>query len=208
MYNNENIRAVSICETLQYPSWLDKQSHIRYIELTKNTSTKEVDLFISSLFNYMEIDPANSANQGFKNLSLYLEKDDFVLSGGLLFFDNDNKIYPECCCGLENWVEIFDDINKKQSPWLGHDPFPIIEYEENIAKVWSDDFLGIWGNLKQKDELFCIQYNFEQLKHMRYVIQTDLKEFFMQPFFSRINELSTKSQYALVEKLMISLQIK
>lgn len=48
-----------------------------------------------------------------------------AMSGGLLFQGNEKVITPRCCCGLEEWKQIVNDIKAEQRTWLGHDPWGI-----------------------------------------------------------------------------------
>lgn len=58
-----------------------------------------------------------------ETLKAFVADEGFVLSGGLLFKENDEiKVAPGCCCGLENWQDWLDVPNGQVDIWTGHDP--------------------------------------------------------------------------------------
>jgi len=203
------VKAVTHLDSYRYPRWLNKQKKWkRCIELSKDTPVNEVEIFIAGLFGYKSVDFTNSPKQGFENLIYEYEVNGFAISGGVLFFDKQNKIYPGCCCGLEDWKEVFKCISRKESPWMGHDKYPVIEYVKKKAIMWSDDCLGIYGEKKSKNNLYSIEYQHKDLECMSADIENDLFDFITTPFSNRIIELDVESSDKVVNYLLSVLGIK
>lgn len=56
-----------------------------------------------------------------------LSRETEVVAGGIAVIAGDFRLYPSCCCGLEDWVEWRNIKKNGASPWLGHDPDPWID---------------------------------------------------------------------------------
>jgi len=54
-----------------------------------------------------------------------------VLAGGLLAQKGTFEIEPSCCCGLEGWREWYWLLDGHGSPWLGHDPSPWVDTQND-----------------------------------------------------------------------------
>ena len=63
-----------------------------------------------------------------------------VLPGGLAVIDNDIFIGPSCCTrfpeSLIDWKQL---LISGHQPWLGHDPTPWVEIQDDNFLVWPDD---------------------------------------------------------------------
>ena len=185
----KGINAISNAIYSNSPSWLCTANNESYIILNKDSTSQEVDLFILGLFCYNSITFTDNSKESFRNLIEMFSIDRVILSGGLMFYDGDTKILPSCCAGLEQWAEAVDNISHQNSPWLGHDPYPNIEYKDNSAIVWSDDYLGLFGLPKPKDELQSIEFTNDELNHSIAQLKTDISEFISIPFCSRLKEI-------------------
>ncbi len=192
--NNKGTKAISNSIHFKTPRWLKKfdTRNIDYIELSKNASKKEIDLFLIGLFGYNSVDFGTNPQIGFRNLIYEFNIGYILLGGGILFYDNEKKILPSCCCGLEVFKEILQAINNKQSPWMGHDPYPVFEYTSKKIIVWSDDCIGIYKDKKPKDNLIFIEFDKEELKNNLLNIENEIKEFIEVPFYNSFKELSSK----------------
>ena len=62
--------------------------------------------------------------------------------GGFAVTDGERLIGPSCCCGLETWHEWLDALTTRQSPWMGHDPAPFVEFQEERVSIWADGDQG------------------------------------------------------------------
>lgn len=88
---------------------------------------------------------------------------------------------PSCCCGLEQFREIYNSIVNRESPWLGHDPSPGITYKDNMAIVWSDD-----PDSNDRSDIFHIDFKFEEILSRLEKSKYDLKDFIDKPLFEWI----------------------
>ena len=62
-----------------------------------------------------------------------------IAPGGLRATDDEFKLLPSCCCGLEGWREWYNVKPGGGSPWLGHDPNPYVDCGGEAAVLWTDD---------------------------------------------------------------------
>ncbi|REK76023.1 hypothetical protein [Paenibacillus paeoniae] len=120
------------------PEWITSEiTRKEFVPLSADATDHDVELFLILLFGFMGIPVDQSFQQSFEEL---LRQEEVALSGGIAFFQDEQRfVLPSCCCGVEGISEIIHSIQKQQSPWLGHDPFPGITYEGDKAFVWSDD---------------------------------------------------------------------
>ncbi|MBU7592843.1 hypothetical protein [Metabacillus halosaccharovorans] len=169
-----------------YPKWLGKVEYKDYIELTKDTSKHDVDLFLISLLGYNNININREPNVVFKEL---ISEEGIVAAGGILFFGECNKVLPSCCCGLESWREILEGVVSGTSPWMGHDPYPIFEYSENRVRLWSDDYLGYYETNLSKEDMYYIEYGRQNLIIKIKDIEVQLMEFAKFPLYNRLKEI-------------------
>ncbi|KMN42980.1 hypothetical protein [Bacillus sp. LK2] len=189
-----------------FPDWLDKVECKEYISLTKNNSPQDVDLFLVGLFGYNHIDISNGPITAFKDL---LNAESIVMAGGILFIEDEEKmIFPSCCSGLEGWRDIFNGVIEGSSPWMGHNPYPTLQFEDDIVHVWSDDYIGIWEQNLSNDDMYCIEYGRDNLITKLKNIETDLKEFSHVPLYNRIKQFDEKLAEQVVAKFLIWFDVK
>src|SRR5262249_51969617 len=100
-----------------------------------------------------------------------------VLPGGFAVVDQARVIAPSCCCGLEAWNEWLDVLQTGCSPWMGHDPAPLVEVLDDRVNVWSD---GGLGNRPDEDPIVFTRHEFAEAVRER---ATDLAKF-EEPFLS------------------------
>ncbi|WP_321414289.1 hypothetical protein [uncultured Desulfobacter sp.] len=116
-------------------SWLIEYPKEEYdlVELTENISEGKIGLLIGTLleFNNSELDD--------NFLSALTQKDEISLCGGLRISKSGKFINPSCCSDFQDWREwelfLNGDIN---GVWLGHDPEPWVEMDNNEINIWSD----------------------------------------------------------------------
>lgn len=109
------------------------------------------------------------------------------MSGGVAFFaDQDTKIVPSCCCGLEAWTEVYHAVREKSSPWLGHDPSPGIAYQGDVAMVCSDDPEFNHDN-QTRGVPFYIEYRYEDLLQCLDQTKEDLVHFIEGPLYQWVS---------------------
>ena len=107
------------------PEWIANEiTREEFICLSSESNERDVELFLILLFGYNHINVEQSFLLSFNEL---LEQEGVVLSGGIAFFEDENKyILPSCCCGLEDFSGVIDTIINRQSPWMGHDPAQVL----------------------------------------------------------------------------------
>ncbi|MGG3471497.1 hypothetical protein ABES02_29035 [Neobacillus pocheonensis] len=177
------------------PSWIDsKVIRKEYVTLSEESKDEDVVLFLILLFGYNNIEVKQSLEDSFNEL---FNEDQVAISGGIAFFEDQNKkILPSCCCGLEDWNEVYHSVRSKSSPWLGHDPNPGIIYQGNYVRVWSDDPDSSKENKETKEKLYFIEYEYEELLKCLDKTKEDLINFNKGPLFkwiySRNNEIGNK----------------
>ncbi|NMI03200.1 hypothetical protein HF638_04395 [Paenibacillus sp. SZ31] len=161
------------------PIWIENEVNRKeFTFLSSKSSEAEVELFLLHLFGYNSIDVSKSFEESFEEL---FEQDEVALLGGAAFIkDDETCIMPSCCCGLEEIQSIEHSIQAKQSPWLGHDPSPGIQYFDDYALVWSDDPEPL------KEELVCIKFTYNELAESLKKCKKDLLEFIEEPLYKWI----------------------
>ncbi|AKG36178.1 hypothetical protein [Paenibacillus durus] len=174
------------------PTWFDQDvDRIEFLVLSTNCNSSEVELFLVHLFGYNSINIDQSMDDTFNEL---LVKDSVAILGGIAFFESENKlIMPSCCCGLEQFRDIYNSVTKKESPWLGHDPFPVITYIGDLARVWSDDPESI--------ESYYIDFKYKELLDNLEESKRDLECFIDKPLYQWIYRKDQRIAQIMKEKM-------
>jgi len=164
------------------PEWIANEiTREEFICLSSESNERDVELFLILLFGYNHINIEQSFLLSFNEL---LEQEGVVLSGGIAFFEDENKyILPSCCCGLEDFSGVIDTIINKQSPWMGHDPAPGITYINDQVHVWPDDPETIDSNVNKS-----IQYSYKDLIDSLENTRKELQGFIEGPLYEWINK--------------------
>ncbi|WP_051621042.1 hypothetical protein [Paenibacillus sp. UNC451MF] len=162
----------------EQPSWISKVEYKETTYLSRFSTSEDAALFLTLVcgYNNIEVDrePAEVLNE-------LITFDEIALSGGIAFEDKNKVIVPSCCCGLENWRDVLEAVQSKKDIWLGHDPFPTLEYLNDSVRVWSDDYTGTFRkDLSERElqKMFYIEYNRKDLIIKLHAIETDLLEFY------------------------------
>lgn len=158
------VRAVITNPFYQQPAWVSNVEYKETVYLSKYSSEEDAVLFLTLLCGYNNVALNNKGPAEVVHELIHM--DDVAMSGGIAFRSNEKLILPSCCCGLEQWTDVLNDVIKKSSPWLGHDPTPCIEYCGDSARIWSDDFLGIYYkdvSIQDKETMFFIEYKYKEL---------------------------------------------
>lgn len=104
------------------------------VELSGSSTDDEVALVLLQLATY------NRKGEGAPlQPAELLAAEALVLPGGLQASDGARVIGPSCCCGLEGWTEWWLAIDDGSSPWLGHDPSPWLERQDDRFHLWPDE---------------------------------------------------------------------
>ncbi|NGZ74642.1 hypothetical protein [Saccharibacillus alkalitolerans] len=137
-----HIRAVLLAEShLERPEWIAHRiEETDFVALGPQSGEREVELFAAALLNNDGIEDRSTPQKAFEAL-LELDPDDGIaVGGGIAFYENDvRRAVPGCCGGIEQIPEIVLDVRGKRSPWMGHDPWPTVTYEDDRAYVWPDN---------------------------------------------------------------------
>ncbi|MBU5345831.1 hypothetical protein [Paenibacillus lautus] len=165
------------------PEWITNAiTREEFICLSSESNEIDVELFLILLFGYNHINIEQSFLLSFNEL---LEQEGVALSGGIAFFEDENKyILPSCCCGLEDISYIIDTIIIKQSPWMGHDPAPGITYLDDQVHVWPDDPETIESNVNSKS----IQFLYKELIDSLEKTRKEMQGFIEGPLYNWISK--------------------
>jgi hypothetical protein len=95
-----------------------------WLTLDGNATAEEVGLFVAGLGPDVES---------------ILAEELLLAIGGLLVMDTASGVVvqPGCCAGLEEWRAWKDG-----SPWLGHNPSPVLEFAGDDVHLWRDGKRG------------------------------------------------------------------
>lgn len=205
------VQAVITNPFFDKPLWLPKAESLENAYLSKNSSAEDVVIFLTVLCGMNDIDINKEPNKVVKEL---INTDEIVLSGGIAFESHSHVILPSCCCGLEQWKEVLDAVINKKSAWLGHDPFPSIEYLDQSVRIWSDDYYGVM-NVKppteqEKQKMFFIEYNDIELIEQLESIEDDLLDFFKYALVKQLSMVNAEllDKFFLKYCEWLSLEIK
>lgn len=176
------------------PKWITNEvTRKEYMCLSSESSSHDVELFLTHLFGYMNINVEHTLLISFNEL---FEQDYIALSGGVAFFaDEHNFILPSCCCGLEDYSNVIDSIINKQSPWMGHDPSPGLIYNNNQVYVWPDDPESSISREK------FIEFSYEELKENLDKTSKEIKGFIDGPLYYWIAKENSEIAVAMNEKM-------
>ncbi|WP_436528258.1 hypothetical protein [Actinoplanes sp. HUAS TT8] len=111
-----------------------------WLELAADCTDLEVGLFVAMLVRPRDVAPPGGRNEV---VNAVLAEECLIAPGGLRLADTVTgmAVVPGCCAGLEDWrdwVRVVDG----ESPWLGHDPAPEVEFADDGLRVWQDGGLG------------------------------------------------------------------
>ncbi|MFB6367467.1 hypothetical protein ACFCP7_26155 [Paenibacillus elgii] len=80
---------------------------------------------------------------------------------------------------------MLEAVINKENVWLGHDPFPSVEYVDHTVRIWSDDFSGaIRKGITEQEiqKMYYIEYDRDDLIKKLQSIETDLLDFYKHSF--------------------------
>jgi hypothetical protein len=136
------------------------------IRLFSGVTDEEIGSIIltACLYNQIEICPS-----AMETLNSFLEKEQFVLPGGLQFSeDGQAKVVPGCCCGLEDWHGWLSVPHGNNGVWAGHDPSPGVEFVDGNIRVWQDE---------KAEGVEFIDLDDEEMRGLLDKVESDLKGF-------------------------------
>ncbi len=106
-----------------------------FVRLSGQSTEAEVGSFIAQLVSYNRVE-AESTLAGL--VAGVVAAESLVLPGGVQASAGEYEIGPSCCCGLEQWRDWLECLESGDSPWMGHDPSPWVEWADGIVRVWAD----------------------------------------------------------------------
>lgn len=187
------IRAVVTDPYYEQPSWLSRVENPHIAYLSRNSSPEDVSIFLTVLCGMNDIEINQEPRMVIKKL---IKLEDVALSGGISFEGQGKEIVPSCCCGLEQWNEVSEAVSSKKDPWLGHDPFPSIQYDADNVRIWSDDYFGVMKSEPptelEKQNMFFVEYSYKNLIEQLEGIKLDLLQFYKYPLVEQLSMVDTK----------------
>jgi len=145
-----------------------------FMRLSGEMTHAEVGSIMAQLVKYNQVE-AEPTVGGL--LSGAIAAEGLILSGGIEVSAGEREIRPGCCCGLEGWREWLACMKSGESPWLGHDPDPWIEWADAVVRVWSD------GAITSSRERFAVEFERE-----RFVAELGRVEEELRAFLPRVAE--------------------
>jgi hypothetical protein len=143
-----------------------------FIRLSKKTSLVETGSIIAQIAAYNQIPSDNLTADEF--LKAVIEYENLIVGGGIQAISESSVISPSCCCGLEEWRNWLQLNPENTGIWLGHNPFPWIEYRssENVMRIWSDVV-----NESNANEVFYIDFAYAHFQQCLHQVESDLNDF-------------------------------
>ena len=138
-------------------------NQIQRIEMTGDSTNNDVALFVGSFLAF-----SNSCF-GSQFIDSLFKEEELALVGGLLFEQNDLKISASCCADFQDWIIVVEDIKRKVSPWMGHDPDPWFEFEGDKIILWSDEV--------EREDIYSIQLTQQEFEQQLNIAKQELQFF-------------------------------
>lgn len=143
-----------------------------FIRLSGGMSAPEVGLVLAQLVKYNRLEAGPTVAD---LLTGVIADGRLLLPGGVQASLGGCEIDPSCCCGLEEWRSWSRCLASGDSPWMGHDPAPRIEWAGETVRVWSD------GGLSAATGAFAIAF-----ERRRFVAELERVEWELRGFLSRV----------------------
>jgi hypothetical protein len=159
------------------PPWTISKSdnYISHVRLYAGIGDEEIGSVMYVACNYNSYESADEIikETAVETLRAFVSEESIVLPGGLEFKENDEvKVTPGCCCGLEDWIDWLEIKKGENNIWNGHDPFALVENDGQIIKIWEDK--------ENKNESPSIEFTVEELTNNMKIIERDLKDFLIR----------------------------
>lgn len=130
-----------------WPVAVDTSS--RFLALSGNLTSAEVGTALMFIVRCNDIDPdpgvgddrpPRPADPLASFLHGLLTFDDLFASGGLRVVDGSTGVtlLPGCCSGLEDWRGVYAVLDGAGSPFLGHDPDPVVDRSGESVRLVVD----------------------------------------------------------------------
>ncbi len=142
---------------------------LSWIKLSGGMTDQDIGSIVAQLVQYNQLDFSGDCHS---ILDRILNAESLILPGGLQAVFADQVIAPSCCCGLETWREWQVFLTTGDSPWLGHDPSPWIETDNEQIRIWSDGGLG-----ESTQNAFRIEVARSTFRQALQTVEQDLQNF-------------------------------
>lgn len=121
----------------KFPDWPTGPYVDGDVVLSGRMSREDVGTALAALAqsnNGQQVEP-----DGPSMLRVLLTKEKLSAGGGLTVRDTETgvEIEPGCCPGLETWRD-WQHLLDGRTPWLGHEPWPEVRFEDGKALLWPD----------------------------------------------------------------------
>lgn len=133
----EAVLAVPLFDAESRPPWpVAPNAAGSWTRLHANCRADQVGLFVAALAHSLDLDAGTDRHA---LVSALLADETLVVAGGLRLRDTRTgaTVVPGCCAGLADWRE-WGRVLAGESPWLGHDPSPEVEFRGDTLRVWPD----------------------------------------------------------------------
>lgn len=107
-----------------------------WLALAADSTDQQVGLFVAALAHPLDVASPGGRDEVVDTL---LAEEFLIVPGGLRLVDTVTAaaVVPGCCSGLEDWRD-WVRVTAGESPWLGHDPGPEVEFVGDQLLVWQD----------------------------------------------------------------------
>jgi hypothetical protein len=109
---------------------------LSWLGLNAGCTDEEAGLFVATLAHRLDV-PSPAGRD--EVLDTLFAEECLIVAGGLRLTATATamSVAPGCCAGLENWRD-WARVAAGESPWLGHDPGPEVEFVGEDLRVWQD----------------------------------------------------------------------
>lgn len=129
----------------------------------------EIGLVFAQLAAYNQVELLDNKQTVIEQI---LKAESLALPGGIqVICEGQSTISPSCCCGLETWREWIDFLRTGETPWLGHDPSPWVEMQDDVIHIWSD------GGIEPASKAFSISVSRSHFEKTITLVERDLQAF-------------------------------
>lgn len=98
--------------------------------------------FLIALYEYGSFDVEGALLDDKSIMNALLTSDHRAIAGGLVVVSGDYRLFPQCCCGLEDWQGWRGLKQGVPGPWLGHDPDAWIDTSGEKAVLHNCQTVG------------------------------------------------------------------
>jgi hypothetical protein len=154
----ELIPVVEIWPRAHSFDWAPLEEKHCWLALGAHSSESDVARVVAWLCTYMDVGASGSIQTLSQALTeALIQRDGWILPGGLLVRYAGFECWPSCCCGLEHWHEWYDVKPGGTSPWMGHNPGPWVECGVKTATIWADRVIK--DGLRDRDDTVTLTYD-------------------------------------------------